>query len=313
MAETVDVIDAIEIIEEEEGKKAQNLYYDSSLEIYLKELASSSLLTFEDEQRLFAELERAKELENESEVERIRKEIAEANLRLVVSIAKHYEEVNILSASDLIQEGNIGLIKAIDRFEYRRGYKFSTCAVWWIRQNITRAIADQARTVRVPVHITNGNKTLDRAQAELLRQGQTVTTEKLVEKTSIPPDRIQRMRTARRFDGLPSLDYVLPQDEDGITEFGDFIANDEIPPPEKAAQNELKQRIEEALKGLSAKEADVIRLRFGLEDGKELTLEQVGKKYGISRERVRQIQNMTLEKLRRPRRAEKLRGFLEEK
>ena len=300
-----------EIIEKDSDFSAHDLYGDPLLRIYLKELANYSPLTVEGEQRLFAALEKAKRLENDKEIERTKKEIALANLGLVVSIAKKYYKASTLSFLDLIQEGNTGLMMVIDRFDHRKGNKFSTYAVWWIRQSIERAIADSSRTIRIPIHIQNGAKAIGRSRAELCKKGKEVTTEMLSEETNMSPERIERIAAAQTLNRLYSLDSVLPEDEDGTLEFGDLIADEAPSPEDEVARKELRARIESVLDELSERDANILRMRYGLVDGVRQTLQQVGDMFQISRERVRQIQSKSLGELRDPQRKHQLASFLD--
>ncbi|MGB4505478.1 MAG: RNA polymerase sigma factor RpoD [Syntrophaceticus sp.] len=273
---------------------------DDPVRMYLKEIGRIPLLTAEEE------VELAKRIEAGDE--EARRRLAEANLRLVVSIAKRYVGRGMLFL-DLIQEGNLGLIKAVEKFDYRKGYKFSTYATWWIRQAITRAIADQARTIRIPVHMVETINKLVRISRQLLQElGRDPTPEEIAEEMDIPPERVREiMKIAQE---PVSLETPIGEEED--SHLGDFIEDeDALAPAEAASYILLREQLEEVLETLTPRERDVLRLRFGLVDGRGRTLEEVGKKFNVTRERIRQIEAKALRKLRHPTRSKKLKDYLE--
>jgi RNA polymerase primary sigma factor len=268
--------------------------------MYLKEIGRVPLLTAEEEVELAKRIE-----EGDEEAKR---RLAEANLRLVVSIAKRYVGRG-MQFLDLIQEGNLGLIKAVEKFDFRKGFKFSTYATWWIRQAITRAIADQARTIRIPVHMVETINKLIRVSRQLLQElGREPTPEEIAEQMDLP---VERVREIMKIAQEPvSLETPIGEEED--SHLGDFIEDQEAPAPaEAAAIYMLKEQLEDVLDTLTPREEKVLRLRFGLDDGRSRTLEEVGHEFGVTRERIRQIEAKALRKLRHPSRSKKLKDFLE--
>ena len=273
---------------------------DNPVRMYLKEIGKVPLLTAEEE------IELAKKMEQGDQ--EAKKRLAEANLRLVVSIAKRYVGRGMLFL-DLIQEGNLGLIKAVEKFDYRKGYKFSTYATWWIRQAITRAIADQARTIRIPVHMVETINKLIRVSRQLLQElGREPTPEEIAEEMDMP---VERVREILKISQEPvSLETPIGEEED--SHLGDFIQDDNVPVPADAATfTLLKEQLDEVLSTLTEREQKVLILRFGLEDGRARTLEEVGKEFNVTRERIRQIEAKALRKLRHPSRSRKLKDYLE--
>ena len=273
---------------------------EDPVRMYLKEIGKVSLLTADEE------IELAKRMEQGDE--EAKKRLAEANLRLVVSIAKRYVGRGMLFL-DLIQEGNLGLIKAVEKFDYRKGYKFSTYATWWIRQAITRAIADQARTIRIPVHMVETINKLIRVSRQLLQElGREPTPEEIAEEMKMPVDRV---REILKISQEPvSLETPIGEEED--SHLGDFIQDDNVPvPADAAAFTLLKEQLIEVLGTLTEREQKVLRLRFGLDDGRARTLEEVGKEFNVTRERIRQIEAKALRKLRDPSRSRKLKDYLD--
>lgn len=273
---------------------------EDPVRMYLKEIGKVPLLTAEEEKELAMKME-AGDMD-------AKKRLAEANLRLVVSIAKRYVGRGMLFL-DLIQEGNLGLIKAVEKFDYRKGYKFSTYATWWIRQAITRAIADQARTIRIPVHMVETINKLIRVQRQLLQElGREPYPEEIAEKMNLP---VERVREIQKISQEPvSLETPIGEEED--SHLGDFIQDDNVPvPAEAAAFTLLKEQLVEVLGTLTDREQKVLCLRFGLEDGRARTLEEVGKEFDVTRERIRQIEAKALRKLRHPSRSRKLKDYLD--
>ena len=273
---------------------------EDPVRMYLKEIGKVSLLTADEE------IELAKRMEQGDE--EAKKRLAEANLRLVVSIAKRYVGRGMLFL-DLIQEGNLGLIKAVEKFDYRKGYKFSTYATWWIRQAITRAIADQARTIRIPVHMVETINKLIRVSRQLLQElGREPTPEEIAEEMKMPVDRV---REILKISQEPvSLETPIGEEDD--SHLGDFIQDDNVPvPADAAAFTLLKEQLIEVLGTLTEREQKVLRLRFGLDDGRARTLEEVGKEFNVTRERIRQIEAKALRKLRHPSRSRKLKDYLD--
>ena len=273
---------------------------EDPVRMYLKEIGKVSLLSADEE------IELAKRMEKGDEA--AKKRLAEANLRLVVSIAKRYVGRGMLFL-DLIQEGNLGLIKAVEKFDYRKGYKFSTYATWWIRQAITRAIADQARTIRIPVHMVETINKLIRVSRQLLQElGREPTPEEIAEEMDMPVDRV---REILKISQEPvSLETPIGEEED--SHLGDFIQDDNVlVPADAAAFTLLKEQLVEVLSTLTDREQKVLRLRFGLDDGRARTLEEVGKEFNVTRERIRQIEAKALRKLRHPSRSRKLKDYLD--
>ena len=273
---------------------------EDPVRMYLKEIGKVPLLSAEEE----IELAKRMELGDQE----AKKRLAEANLRLVVSIAKRYVGRGMLFL-DLIQEGNLGLIKAVEKFDYRKGYKFSTYATWWIRQAITRAIADQARTIRIPVHMVETINKLIRVSRQLLQElGREPSPEEIAAEMSMP---VERVREILKISQEPvSLETPIGEEED--SHLGDFIQDDNVPvPADAAAFTLLKEQLEEVLGTLTEREQKVLTLRFGLEDGRARTLEEVGKEFNVTRERIRQIEAKALRKLRHPSRSRKLKDYLE--
>ena len=273
---------------------------EDPVRMYLKEIGKVPLLSAEEE------IELAKRMENGDQ--NAKKRLAEANLRLVVSIAKRYVGRGMLFL-DLIQEGNLGLIKAVEKFDYRKGYKFSTYATWWIRQAITRAIADQARTIRIPVHMVETINKLIRVSRQLLQElGREPSPEEIAAEMDMP---VERVREILKISQEPvSMETPIGEEED--SHLGDFIEDDNVPAPaEAAAFTLLKEQLDEVLSTLTDREQKVLRLRFGLEDGKARTLEEVGKEFKVTRERIRQIEAKALRKLRHPSRSRKLKDYLD--
>ena len=273
---------------------------EDPVRMYLKEIGKVPLLSAEEE------IELAKRMENGDQ--EAKKRLAEANLRLVVSIAKRYVGRGMLFL-DLIQEGNLGLIKAVEKFDYRKGYKFSTYATWWIRQAITRAIADQARTIRIPVHMVETINKLIRVSRQLLQElGREPTPEEISEEMGMPVDRV---REILKISQEPvSLETPIGEEED--SHLGDFIQDDNVPVPAEAASfTLLREQLVEVLGTLTEREQKVLRLRLGLDDGRARTLEEVGKEFNVTRERIRQIEAKALRKLRHPSRSRKLKDYLD--
>ena len=273
---------------------------DDPVRMYLKEIGQIPLLTAEQE------VEYAKRMEEGNEVAKRR--LAEVNLRLVVSIAKRYVGRG-MQFLDLIQEGNLGLIKAVEKFDYRKGYKFSTYATWWIRQAITRAIADQARTIRIPVHMVETINKLTRVSRQLLQElGREPSPEEIAEEMDIP---VEKVREIQKISQEPvSLETPIGEEED--SHLGDFIQDENVPvPAEAVAATLLREQLDDELATLTEREQKVLRLRFGLDDGKARTLEEVGKEFQVTRERIRQIEAKAIRKLRQPSRSKKLQDYLD--
>ena len=295
----VDDDDEIEV-EKIDLSVPEGVSIEDPVRMYLKEIGKVPLLSAEEE----IELAKRMELGDQE----AKKRLAEANLRLVVSIAKRYVGRGMLFL-DLIQEGNLGLIKAVEKFDYRKGYKFSTYATWWIRQAITRAIADQARTIRIPVHMVETINKLIRVSRQLLQElGREPTPEEIAAEMNMP---VERVREILKISQEPvSLETPIGEEED--SHLGDFIQDDNVPvPADAAAFTLLKEQLEEVLGTLTEREQKVLTLRFGLEDGRARTLEEVGREFNVTRERIRQIEAKALRKLRHPSRSRKLKDYLE--
>ncbi len=299
--------DELDLEEDEEGDVdnldisiPDSVSIEDPVRMYLKEIGKVPLLSAEEE------IELAQKMEDGDE--EAKKKLAEANLRLVVSIAKRYVGRGMLFL-DLIQEGNLGLIKAVEKFDYRKGYKFSTYATWWIRQAITRAIADQARTIRIPVHMVETINKLIRVSRQLLQElGREPTPEEIAKEMNMP---VERVREILKISQEPvSLETPIGEEED--SHLGDFIQDDQVPvPAEAAAFTLLREQLEEVLETLTDREQKVLKLRFGLDDGRARTLEEVGKEFNVTRERIRQIEAKALRKLRHPSRSRKLKDYLD--
>ncbi|MBQ4612054.1 MAG: RNA polymerase sigma factor RpoD [Clostridia bacterium] len=286
--------------DQEEENSSDSATIDDPVKVYLKEIGRVTLLTPEEETALAMRI-----MEGDM---RAKQRLSEANLRLVVSIAKRYVGRG-MQFLDLIQEGNLGLIKAVEKFDYTKGFKFSTYATWWIRQAITRAIADQARTIRIPVHMVETINKVKKVSSQLLhKNGHEPTAEEIAAELAMPVDKVREiMRVAQE---PVSLETPIGEEED--SHLGDFIPDDDAPAPADAASHTLlKEQLEEVLGSLTDREAKVLRLRFGLEDGRPRTLEEVGKEFDVTRERIRQIEAKALRKLRHPSRSKKLKDFLD--
>ena len=277
----------------------ENAKLDDPVRMYLKEIGRIKLLTPEEEQEI------AKKMAEGDED--ARKRMSEANLRLVVSIAKRYVGRG-MQLLDLIQEGNLGLMKAVEKFDYTKGYKFSTYATWWIRQSITRAIADQARTIRIPVHMVETiNRVLRTSHSMVQKLGREPTTKEIADELHIEESKVEEVLKIAQEP--VSLETPIGEEED--SHLGDFIQDDEASQPsEEASYTLLREQLEEVLSTLTPREEQVLRMRFGLTDGKPHTLEEVGKEFDVTRERIRQIESKALRKLRHPSRSKKLRDFL---
>jgi len=285
------------------GMGMEGVAIDDPVKVYLKEIGRVPLLTPDEETELALKIQAGG-----PDGEKAKQRLSEANLRLVVSIAKRYVGRG-MQFLDLIQEGNLGLIKAVEKFDHTKGFKFSTYATWWIRQAITRAIADQARTIRIPVHMVETINKVKKVSSQLLHEyGHDPSAEEIAERLEMPVDKVREiMRVAQE---PVSLETPIGEEED--SHLGDFIPDDDAPvPAEAASQTLLKEQLADVLKTLTPREEKVLRLRFGLEDGRPRTLEEVGKEFNVTRERIRQIEAKALRKLRHPSRSKKLRDFLD--
>ena len=280
--------------------QAEGITIDDPVKIYLHEIGRVPLLSFEEESALAERI-----AQGDAEAKR---KLNEANLRLVVSIAKRYVGRGLLFL-DLIQEGNLGLIKAVEKFDPAKGYKFSTYATWWIRQAITRAIADQARTIRIPVHMVETINRLTKTERSLVQElGRQPQADEIAQEMNMPVDRVREIMKV----AMEPVSLESPVGEEEDSHLGDFLEDNDIPaPPEVASQMLLKEELNDVLKTLSDREARVLRLRFGLDDGRTRTLEEVGKEFNVTRERIRQIEAKALRKLRHPSRSKRLKDFLD--
>ena len=288
----------------ESALSAEGVNIDDPVKVYLKEIGRVPLLSPEEEIDLAVKIQ-----SGGPDGDKAKQRLSEANLRLVVSIAKRYVGRGMLFL-DLIQEGNLGLIRAVEKFDYTKGFKFSTYATWWIRQAITRAIADQARTIRIPVHMVETINKLVRIQRQLLQElGREPTPEEIGEEMGLTAERV---REIQKISQEPvSLETPIGEEED--SQLGDFIEDDAaVVPPDAASFSMLQEQLSKVLDGLAERERKVISLRFGLEDGHPRTLEEVGREFGVTRERIRQIESKTLAKLRHPSRSSKLKDYLED-
>lgn len=311
LEEGIDVFDTTEVDLAEGAKPATELekeleslatleegYLSDPVRMYLREIGRVSLLTYEEEVTLAKRVEKGDK--------KAREKLINANLRLVVSIAKKYVNRG-LTLLDLIEEGNIGLMRAVAKYDWRRGFKFSTYATWWIRQAITRAIADQARTIRIPVHMVETINKFNRISRKLMQElGREPTPEEVALEMEVPPEKVREIIKVSQEPA--SLEAPVGEEED--SRLGDFIQDASASPSDQATQALLKDHIREMLDTLSPREAKVLEYRFGLEDGKQRTLEEVGKEFGVTRERIRQIEAKAIRKLRHPTRAKKLRDYL---
>lgn len=312
LSENIDVFDTTEFDSSDMTKSVTELereleglasmeegYLSDPVRMYLREIGRVSLLKYEEEVSLAKRVEKSDK--------KAREKLINANLRLVVSIAKKYVNRG-LTLLDLIEEGNIGLMRAVEKYDWRRGYKFSTYATWWIRQAITRAIADQARTIRIPVHMVETINKFNRISRKLMQElGREPTPEEVGLEMEIDPEKVREIIKVSQEPA--SLEAPVGEEED--SRLGDFIQDASASPTDQATQALLKDHIKEVLGTLSPREAKVLEYRFGLEDGKQRTLEEVGKEFGVTRERIRQIEAKAIRKLRHPTRAKKLRDYLE--
>ena len=308
--QNIDVVEEVEVPEDINEEIAEvetilsvteGINIDDPVRMYLKEIGKVPLLTPQEEVEIATRMAGGDE--------EAKHQLAEANLRLVVSIAKRYVGRGMLFL-DLIQEGNLGLIRAVEKFDYKKGFKFSTYATWWIRQAITRAIADQARTIRIPVHMVETINKLVRIQRQLLQEfGREPTPEEIGKEMGLTAERV---REIQKISQEPvSLETPIGEEED--SQLGDFIEDDAaVVPPDAASFSMLQEQLTKVLDGLAERERKVISLRFGLEDGHPRTLEEVGREFGVTRERIRQIESKTLAKLRHPSRSSKLKDYLED-
>ena len=296
------ITDESDLAKSDDGGLGENkaLAMDDPVRVYLKEIGRVPLLTSEEEIELAIRIA--------DDDKKAKQRLAEANLRLVVSIAKRYVGRG-MQFLDLIQEGNLGLIKAVEKFDYTKGFKFSTYATWWIRQAITRAIADQARTIRIPVHMVETINKVKKTSSQLLhKNGHDPSAEEIAEELDMSPDKVREI--LRLAQEPVSLETPIGEEED--SHLGDFIPDDEaLSPADAASISLLKEQLAEVLKTLTPREEKVLSLRFGLEDGHPRTLEEVGKEFNVTRERIRQIEAKALRKLRHPSRSKKLRDFLD--
>jgi len=313
------------LVEVEHHVDLDDISAEDTVSLYLKQMGQAALLTAEEEvmlarqieegdwaqkrlrSRSLSEEEREEQLQLVAVGERARVRLVEANTRLVVSVAKRYMGQGV-PFLDLIQEGNIGLMKAVEKFDHHRGFKFSTYATWWIRQGITRALAQQSRLIRLPVHAGDQIRHIYRVAEQLEQEtGQRPTPEQIAEQTGIEVVKVERLLRISRYP----VSLERPVSEDGDTEFGDFIEDEESPQPTDVAHQQLlREALEEVMGALSAREVRILRLRFGLRDGRAHTLEEVGEKFGLTRERIRQIEHQALARLRNPRRSNQLRDYL---
>ena len=300
ISELDNIIEVLETQPEVIPNLPDSVSIDDPVRMYLKEMGKISLLTADQEVEIASRIA--------SGDESAREKLAEANLRLVVSIAKRYVGRGMLFL-DLIQEGNLGLIKAVEKFDYTKGYKFSTYATWWIRQAITRAIADQARTIRSPVHMVAPSNKLSRVKRQLLQElGRDPQPDEIAAEMGVSPEKVREIMKIAQ-DPV-SLETPIGEEED--SHLGDFIPDDDVPAPAEAATATLlKEQLMDVLNTLTPREEKVLRLRFGIDDGHQRTLEEVGKEFNVTRERIRQIEAKALRKLRHPSRSRKLRDFLE--